>query len=233
MKTITSVVSSLVLCFSAVGQDSKPEPKTTTKPKTESKEVTVVMSTNHGDIHVQLDSQNAPITVKNFLKYVDAKHYDNSIFHRVISNFMIQGGGFKMKDGKMTRSATNGPIKNESQKTPANKRGTIAMARTNVLDSATDQFFINVTDNPNLNHGGPYGGYATFGKVVKGMDVVDKIKAVETTFLGREKAKPVKTVTIKSIRRLKVEATKTTTKKPTSNSIPPSPPVPIPIPEKK
>ena len=178
-------------------EEKKPE-----KPAP-AKEITVIMSTSMGDIHIELDSKNAPITVENFLKYVDSKAYDGTIFHRVIGNFMIQGGGFKEMEGKLAKQKTNPPIKNESEKTPANKRGTIAMARTSVLDSATSQFFINVVDNTGLNHGGPYGGYATFGKVTKGLEVVDKIKAVKTKASGMMQNLPVETVTIKSVKRAK------------------------------
>lgn len=184
------------------------------------KDVTVVMSTSMGEIHIEMDSKNSPITVKNFLSYVDAKHYDNTIFHRVLSTFMIQGGGFELKDGVQIRKATKAPIKNESEKSLPNKRGTLAMARTQDLNSATDQFFINVVDNPNLNHGGPYGGYATFAKVVKGMEVVDQIKDVETTWLGREKAKPVEPVIIKSIRRLANDTKEAPTEKPSEEPAP-------------
>jgi cyclophilin family peptidyl-prolyl cis-trans isomerase len=150
----------------------------TTGCSSDKKEV-VIIETSLGNIEVELDSANAPITVENFLSYVEEGHYDGTIFHRVISNFMIQGGGFT-SDGK--QKETNAPIKLESRNGLENKRGTIAMARTNVPDSATSQFFINVVDNDFLNYADGPGreGYAVFGKVVSGMETVDKIKAVET-----------------------------------------------------
>jgi|TARA_Y100001934_G_C12069029_1_gene639091 cyclophilin family peptidyl-prolyl cis-trans isomerase len=142
----------------------------------------VILSTNHGDITIELNAEKAPITVKNFLKYVDSKYYDGTIFHRVINNFMIQGGGFADADPP-AQKPTNPPIKNEGKKAGlSNTRGTISMARTNDPNSATSQFFINVVDNSkSLDPGGfSPDGYAVFGKVTAGMDVVDKIKAVDT-----------------------------------------------------
>jgi cyclophilin family peptidyl-prolyl cis-trans isomerase len=168
----------------------------------------VVMKTSMGTIEIELYAKKAPITVKNFLKYVDNKFYDGTIFHRVISNFMIQGGGFRpgLKEKK-----TNAPIKNEAGL--SNKRGTLAMARTDDPDSATAQFYINVKDNEGLNKTEDNAGYAVFGKVIKGMDVVDKIKKVKTGVAYRTvviggverkipyKDVPVKDVIIKSVRR--------------------------------
>ena len=130
--------------------------------------VVVVISTNYGDITVELDAAKAPITVKNFLAYVDAKFYDGTIFHRVIKNFMIQGGGF---DPNMRQKQTNAPIKNEAGNGLKNTRGTIAMARTSVIDSATAQFFINTVDNAFLDHRDESMqgfGYPVFGKVTVG-----------------------------------------------------------------
>ena len=141
----------------------------------------VKLVTSKGDIVIELAPEKAPITVENFLKYVKAKHYDGTVFHRVIGNFMIQGGGFELKDGKLVEKPTNPPIKNEADNGLQNLRGTIAMARTNNPDSATAQFFINVKDNPALDRRPGSAGYAVFGKVVEGMDVVDAIKAVPTT----------------------------------------------------
>lgn len=132
-----------------------------------------------GDIVIELDEQAAPITVKNFLSYVEDGFYDGKIFHRVISNFMIQGGGFA---ADMTQDKTRDPITNEADNGLKNERGTIAMARTNDPDSATAQFFINHKDNDFLNYsGGANPGYAVFGRTVEGMDVVDAIAAVNTT----------------------------------------------------
>ncbi len=153
----------------------------------------VVMETSKGTIKIELDDDKAPITVQNFLKYVEDKHYDGTIFHRVIDGFMIQGGGFEpgMKEKK-----TREPIKNESGNGLKNERGTIAMARLPDLDSATAQFYINVVDNPNLDKG----KYCVFGKVIEGMDVVDKIKAVKTVTKGRMENVPEEDVVIKSVK---------------------------------
>ncbi len=142
----------------------------------------VILTTNYGNITIELNVEKAPDTVKNFLKYVDSKYYDGTIFHRVINNFMIQGGGFADGDPP-AQKPTNPPIKNEGKKSGlSNTRGTISMARTNDPNSATSQFFINVIDNSkSLDPGGfSPDGYAVFGKVVEGMEFVDKIKAVET-----------------------------------------------------
>ena len=139
----------------------------------------VLMKTSMGDITLELDAAKAPISVENFLGYVKKKHYDGTVFHRVINGFMIQGGGFAVTDGKLVQKPAGKGIRNESQNGLKNERGTIAMARTNDPDSATAQFFINVVDNAMLDYPSN-GGYAVFGKVVSGMDVVDKIKAVKT-----------------------------------------------------
>jgi cyclophilin family peptidyl-prolyl cis-trans isomerase len=140
----------------------------------------VVMETNKGTIKIELWADKAPITVENFLRYTDNDFYDGLIFHRVIDGFMIQGGGF---NPDMVQQSTYDPIKNEATNGEANDRGTIAMARTNVVDSATSQFFINLEDNAFLNHTAetPRGyGYAVFGEVIEGMDVVDAIASVAT-----------------------------------------------------
>ncbi|VTT96361.1 peptidylprolyl isomerase : Peptidyl-prolyl cis-trans isomerase OS=Azotobacter vinelandii CA6 GN=AvCA6_23510 PE=3 SV=1: Pro_isomerase [Gemmataceae bacterium] len=158
----------------------------------------VVMETNHGTVKIELFEDKAPITVKNFLKYVEDKHYDGTVFHRVIDGFMIQGGGFEpgMKEKK-----TREPIKNESNNGLSNARGTIAMARTSAPDSATAQFYINVKDNKGLD-GSPdkASGYTVFGRVTEGMDVVNKIKEVKTgTKAGFENV-PEDDVVIKSVK---------------------------------
>ena len=132
----------------------------------------VGLNTSEGYIELALDKEKAPISVENFVTYVDEGHYDGTIFHRVIKNFMIQGGGF---DASMNRKTTRAAIKNEAKNGLKNKRGSVAMARTASVDSATSQFFINVKDNTFLDHGVRDYGYAVFGEVVKGMDVVDKI----------------------------------------------------------
>jgi cyclophilin family peptidyl-prolyl cis-trans isomerase len=167
----------------------------------------VVVETSMGTIKIELYPEKAPVTVKNFLGYVDDKFYDGTIFHRVIGkensskkeDFMIQGGGF---EPEFKQKKAKDPIKNEAGNGLSNKRGTIAMARTNDPDSATAQFFINVKDNDFLDKNEGSAGYAVFGKVTEGMDVVDKIKAVETTGdRGRPMPNaPVKDIVIKSIR---------------------------------
>lgn len=159
----------------------------------------VVMETSMGAIEIELYADKAPETVKNFLQYVDDGFYAGTIFHRVIDGFMIQGGGFTEA---MVQKPTRAPIKNEATNGLKNERGTIAMARTMVVDSATSQFFINVVDNPFLNHvdKNQY-GYAVFGKVVSGMDVVDKIKTVPTTVRSGHENVPVTPVVIKSVKR--------------------------------
>jgi peptidyl-prolyl cis-trans isomerase B (cyclophilin B) len=157
----------------------------------------VVMETSEGTIKIELWADKAPKTVENFLSYVDEKFYDGTIFHRVIENFMIQGGGFTPD---MTQKSTHAAIKSEAKAELKNVRGTIAMARTGVVDSATAQFFINVVDNNFLDHTGETPktfGYAVFGKVIDGMDVVDKIRKVRTG----DGDVPVKVVLIKSVRR--------------------------------
>jgi Phr family secreted Rap phosphatase inhibitor len=157
----------------------------------------VVMETSMGTINLELFQDKAPITVANFLKYVDSKHYDGTIFHRVKSSFMIQGGGM---GPDMQEKPGRPPIKNESYNGLTNDRGTLAMARTGIPDSATAQFFINVVDNDFLNRANAKDkvGYAVFGRVTEGMDVVDRIRRVRT---GPEDV-PVEVVLIKSIRRV-------------------------------
>ena len=155
----------------------------------------VELKTSMGKIVVELDPEHAPITVANFLKYVRSGQYNGTIFHRVIDGFMIQGGGM---DAAMHEKATGAPIKLESKNGLSNTVGTIAMARTNVPDSATAQFFINVVDNSSrLDYPHPDGnGYAVFGKVVAGMEVVEKIKAVRTSTVGPHENVPVQSIVI-------------------------------------
>lgn len=160
----------------------------------------VEMQTSHGTIEIELNQEKAPETVKNFLQYVEAKFYDNTIFHRVINGFMIQGGGF---DEKMNEKKTRAPIKNEAANGLVNDEGTIAMARTSDPHSATAQFFINVGNNAFLNHTAPTAqgfGYAVFGKVTSGMHVVNRIKAVRTGTRAGHGDVPMDTVTIKTVR---------------------------------
>jgi cyclophilin family peptidyl-prolyl cis-trans isomerase len=165
----------------------------------EKKNPVVVIDTSLGKIKVELFPKEAPITVKNFLRYVDEKFYDGTICHRVIPDFMIQGGGFLPG---MKEKDTHEPIKNEAGNGLANKRGTIAMARTNVPDSATAQFYINHKDNAGLDRANAADqvGYAVFGRVIDGMAVVDKIAQVETGRRGGHRDVPVQDVVIKSIR---------------------------------
>jgi peptidyl-prolyl cis-trans isomerase B (cyclophilin B) len=154
----------------------------------------VVLSTNHGDITIELDAEKAPKTVENFLSYVEAGHYDGTIFHRVIDGFMIQGGGFEpgMKEKKCGE-----PIDNEAANGLANEQYTIAMARTNDPHSATAQFFINVKDNGFLDYSGPdHWGYCVFGRVTAGADVVDDIRKVRTGTKGFHGDVPVEDVII-------------------------------------
>lgn len=161
----------------------------------------VVMKTSMGDIEIELYQDSAPVTVNNFLAYVDRGFYNGTIFHRVISNFMIQGGG--MIPGLLEKQ-TLAPIKNEAGNGLSNLRGTIAMARTQDVNSATSQFFINVVDNRFLDfkNATPAGyGYCVFGKVVRGMDVVDRIKAVATGRRGYYDDVPVNDVVIISVKR--------------------------------
>ena len=176
----------LVLCFLVLGMMSGGAAKAANP--------VFVIETSMGTIKVELFEDKAPITVKNFTDYVEAKHYDGLTFHRVIEKFMIQGGGME-PNGNQRK--TKDPIKNESTNGLSNLRGTIAMARTNVPDSATSQFFINTVDNEFLDKAKAQDmvGYCVFGRVIEGMDVVDKIKVVKTA----RGDKPVEDVLIKSI----------------------------------
>jgi cyclophilin family peptidyl-prolyl cis-trans isomerase len=159
----------------------------------------VVVETSMGNIEIELFEDKAPVTVKNFLQYAADKHYDGTVFHRVISDFMVQGGGFEpgMKEKK-----TRDPIKNESSNGLSNLKGTVAMARTGEPNSATAQWYINVKDNTFLDKAKARDGvgYCVFGRVVKGMDVVDKIKEVETDTVKGFENVPTKDVVIKSVR---------------------------------
>lgn len=165
------------------------------------KNPSVIIETSMGNITAELFADKAPQTVANFLTYVDKQFYDGTIFHRVISNFMIQGGGFT---ADMGQKAAGKPVRNEARSDVPNKRGTLAMARTSDVHSATAQFFINVADNAFLTHTNdtPNGfGYAVFGKVTAGMDVVDKIRNVATGRNGPHDDVPAKPVTITTLRR--------------------------------
>ena len=157
------------------------------------------IETDLGSIELELDDKKAPVTVKNFVDYAKSGHYNDTIFHRVIDGFMIQGGGFT---ADMNQKPTKEPIRNEAMNGLKNARGTIAMARTMVVDSATSQFFINLVDNSFLDFRNPTPqgfGYAVFGKVTKGMEVVDKIAKVQTGNRGMHQDVPVKPVVIKKV----------------------------------
>jgi cyclophilin family peptidyl-prolyl cis-trans isomerase len=181
-----ALVISLALLTPALAQDAK-------NPR-------VVIDTSLGKITIELNAEKAPITVKNFLQYVDDKHYDGTIFHRVIADFMIQGGGF---DQDMKENKTREPIKNEADNGLSNARGTIAMARTPDPDSATAQFFINTVDNKRLDKSDDSAGYAVFGKVTTGMDVVDKIRRADIVDQGGAFTNlPNPVVVIRSVRRV-------------------------------
>lgn len=174
-------------------------PKAAKTKKAESSNVNILMKTNIGDIELELYPDKAPITVENFVSYINDKFFDGLIFHRVIDGFMIQGGGF---DDRLSQKQTKSPIKIESDNGLKNDRGTIAMARTNDPNSATSQFFINLVDNNFLNFRSPdvsgY-GYAVFGKVTKGMDVVDKIGTVPTGSFGYMQDVPKYLIQIETI----------------------------------
>ncbi len=200
---ILVLIGIAVLVFLAVWLIPGEAPKKDSKhPAPEGPNPVVVMETSMGTVKIELFQDKAPITVANFLRYVDDKHYGGTIFHRVMSDFMIQGGGFE--PGMRPKGSKYPRIKNEASNGLANARGTVAMARTNDPDSATDQFFINVADNSRKLGPGdvdPY-GYAVFGKVIEGMDVVDKIRRVPVRDIPPgHQAVPFKDVMIKSIRR--------------------------------
>lgn len=159
----------------------------------------VSMQTSMGQIKLELDAEKAPISTENFLNYLSDDYYAQTIFHRVIPGFMIQGGGFT---ADMTQKKTKEPIKNEADNGLENLRGTIAMARTQVVDSATSQFFINLTDNAFLNHQGKTPnayGYAVFGKVIEGMEVVDAIAKVKTGSSGMHQDVPQEAISIEAV----------------------------------
>ena len=160
---------------------------------------TVLMETSLGTITLALNEEKAPVTVANFIRYAQDGHYDGTIFHRVIDGFMIQGGGFTRD---MNQKATREPIENEARNGLKNKRGTIAMARTMIVDSATCQFFINLVDNEFLDFSSPTPqgfGYAVFGEVTDGMEVVDRIAKVETTYGGPYQNVPAEAVIIRRV----------------------------------
>ena len=162
--------------------------------------IMIVLQTNYGDISIELDTENTPVTAENFLTYAKENFYENTIFHRVMDGFMVQGGGM---DVEMNQKTGHAPIKNEAKHGGKNKRGTVAMARTSDPHSASSQFFINVVDNEFLNFTSESGngwGYCVFGNVVDGMDVVDKIKKVKTANRAGHQNVPVEDVIIEKVR---------------------------------
>jgi peptidyl-prolyl cis-trans isomerase A (cyclophilin A) len=159
----------------------------------------VILDTSFGQIEIELEQDKAPISTKNFLGYVDSNFYNGTIFHRVIPGFMVQGGGFTPQ---MVQKNTKDPIKNEAENGLHNVRGTLSMARTSDVNSATSQFFINTNDNAMLDHGVRDFGYAVFGKVVKGMDVVDNIVHSQTATKSGMQNVPIDPILIKSAKRV-------------------------------
>ena len=196
-----------VLCLAtvAVAADEPVAPEKPATPKEPAAMEYVTLSTNHGDILLELDAEKAPISVANFLAYVDDKHYDGLIFHRVINDFMVQAGGFTPD---MKEKTPKKPIKNEWKNGLKNVRGSIAMARTQVADSATSQFFINVKDNDFLDVPRDGAAYAVFGRVAAGMDVVDEIKVVPVANKGMHQNVPVEAVIIETAVRVDPDAAK-------------------------
>jgi cyclophilin family peptidyl-prolyl cis-trans isomerase len=187
----------------ATGPTGPEKPAEQPAPKATEANVYVIMKTSMGDIALELNREKAPISVDNFLSYAEKKHYDGTIFHRVIPTFMIQGGGFTPD---MSQKKTGPGIRNEWKNGLSNTRGSIAMARLGgQADSATAQFFINTADNKFLDEPRDGAGYAVFGKVVDGMDVVDKIKAVKTGSKNGMQDVPTETVTIKEVRKMTPE----------------------------
>jgi len=163
-------------------------------------QVTVLMKTSKGDMEIALDADRAPKTVANFLRYVDEGFYDGTLFHRVISGFMIQGGGYTVE---MKKKPTHAPVENEAKNGLKNERGTIAMARTSDPHSATSQFFINHRDNPSLDYPSFDGwGYAVFGRVTRGLEVLDAIAAVPTGVRNGMRDVPLEPVVIESVKRI-------------------------------
>lgn len=197
--SMLSTLAALGMIFSLTGAQVTQAAETQASSKVAAKATKVTISTSMGDIKVELDGEKAPRTVENFLKYVKEKHYDGTIFHRVIPGFMIQGGGLT-PDMKF-KSGEHNPIKIESNNGLKNLDGTIAMARKPDPDSASDQFFINVKDNAFLDYQSEQNpGYTVFGKVTAGRDIVQKIVEVQTTTRDGNENVPVDAVTIKSVR---------------------------------
>ncbi len=196
------IVGSVIVILSSTSKEIKEDISMEETQETTSPAPQVVLETSFGNITLELYHDKAPITVSNFLNYVESGFYNGTIFHRVIPGFMIQGGGFT---ADMEQKPTQAPIKNEADNGLKNTKGTIAMARTQIVDSATSQFFINTVDNPFLDHRtkSPDGyGYCVFGHVIEGMDVVSRIENVKTHSLGYFNDVPVEPVTIISAKRI-------------------------------
>ncbi len=202
LSVVLGLAANFISVPTAFAAEKKSIPKKSIKGDNKMEKMPVVIiETSEGKIEVELNREKAPISVENFLKYTDEGFFNGTIFHRVIKNFMVQGGGF---DEKMSQKKTHEQIKNEASNGLKNDKYTLAMARTNVVDSATAQFFINSKNNDFLNYKDPSPsgyGYAVFGKVVSGQDVVDKIEAVPTTTKDGMSDVPSKTVSIKSVKR--------------------------------
>ena len=223
MKPIRSILAVLLVaalpfitdCGSSESESaSAPEPKVEEKEEAPPEPLTgkhiVIMETTKGDVTIELDADAAPKTVENFLTYVDRKFYDHTVFHRIRSGFMVQGGGFKVDTRGLARKWTLDPIPNESDNGVSNARGTIAMGRGEDPDSATSQFFINVRNNKQLDKDDEKNraGYAVFGKVLEGMDVIEEISRVKTVVNGSHQHYPEIPIFISKIRRGPAEATK-------------------------
>ena len=198
IKCLAVIALGLAWASPSFSQEAKPATKPKPEPAAATTPVKIIFETTKGTIELELDPVKAPISTANFVNYVKKGHYDGTIFHRVIPGFMIQGGGFT---ADMQQKPTDAPIKNEAANGLKNLRGAICMARTNVVDSATCQFFINVKDNDFLNYSSPdprgY-GYAVFGKVTKGLDVIDAIVSVPTTSKNGHGDVPVDPISITS-----------------------------------
>ena len=195
VKLLLSITALLLTITSCTGEGVSSQPQ----PQAKTEQNIVTLKTSLGDIKIQLDVEKAPLTVSNFLSYANEGHYDGTIFHRVIPQFMIQGGGF---GADMVKKASKSPVRNEANNGLLNEAYTIAMARTNDPHSATSQFFINTKTNLNLNHSGENTigwGYAVFGKVVEGQAVVDAIEKVQTTNRAGHANVPVENVVIDAV----------------------------------
>lgn len=199
---VFALAAGATLAAGAAGEDAAAQPRAAGSAAAAATNPVVLIATSLGDITVELDAAKAPLTVANFLAYVDDGFYDGTIFHRVIKGFMIQGGGLT---ADMSQKPTRAPVRNEAGNGLRNRRGTIAMARTTAVDSATAQFFINHADNDSLDHrdNSPRGfGYAVFGRVTAGMDVVDRIAQVPTGRVGGHDDVPLTPVVIRKVSRL-------------------------------